>query len=209
MHHDDCNSWEYKFHPSHHLVKESCQTFLNQLRLNPSYGLPATRDTRGFHQSIFIHVAPVACSFLAGNYRGSNFECLKHYKVFIGGVEGTIPAGVAMRMDVFHETVIEGLDHLQESQRGHSHPFTNSLFIAMLARFTAAMMVRFLNIHPYANGNGHMSRLLVWSILGSFNMLPKKWWLEDRPPGFDPLISQHLNGKPAALEKFLLKCIIG
>ncbi|MGO7815608.1 Fic family protein, partial [Rhizobium ruizarguesonis] len=61
----------------------------------------------------------------------------------------------------------------------------------------AALFVYFLEVHPYANGNGHMGRFLLQSLLGryglyfnsNFNMHPRP-----KDPAYTSAISQYRNG---------------
>jgi len=74
-------------------------------------------------------------------------------------------------------------------------------------RIAARLFCDFLTIHPYANGNGHTGRFLVWLVLGRFGYWPKKWHLHPRPnlPGYDysKAIADARSGSPEALEEMI------
>ena len=46
----------------------------------------------------------------------------------------------------------------------------------------------FVHIHPYANGNGHMGRLLVVAILGRYGYWLQKWTIDPNPSSVLPYI---------------------
>lgn len=76
--------------------------------------------------------------------------------------------------------------------------------IAVACRFFDA----FLRIHPYADGNGHCARVIMWAILGRFGYWLRHWPIDPRPA--DPyvrLIELYRAGRPDHLEKHILSCI--
>jgi hypothetical protein len=44
----------------------------------------------------------------------------------------------------------------------------------------------FLRIHPFANGNGHVARLMVTAILGRYGYWPRRWTIDPNPQGALP-----------------------
>ncbi|WP_330996545.1 hypothetical protein [Burkholderia cepacia] len=71
-------------------------------------------------------------------------------------------------------------------------------------------MVTFLAIHPYANGNGHISRFLILCYLGAAGFYPESWPVDKRPP--DPYINAivlYRNGFADDLRELVLKHING
>jgi len=74
--------------------------------------------------------------------------------------------------------------------------------------FACRVLVEFLRVHPYANGNGHMGRWIVWLILAKFGYWPKKWPLDTSPP-YGRLIELHRDGDTLQLETFVLDCVAG
>jgi Fic family protein len=43
------------------------------------------------------------------------------------------------------------------------------------------MFLAFVTIHPYANGNGHAARLVVWALLLRYGFQPTGWPVDPRP----------------------------
>lgn len=75
-----------------------------------------------------------------------------------------------------------------------------------LVRFACQAFDVFQRIHPYANGNGHVARFLIWSVLGKYNFWPRRFTIEPRPnePRFIELIVRHRNGDREPLVEFVL-----
>lgn len=146
---------------------------------------------------------------MAGNYRGSDFDCLRGYGVQFDGHHGTIPVAVLASMDFYHQDALDALHDLDQAAARHVNPLKGGKFLVRLVQIVARLLVRFFTIHPYANGNGHMGRLVVWVILGKYNRLPVKWWLHESPPRYGPLMTDYRNGKTKPLETYLMGCILG
>ena len=209
MNHEDCNSWDYETHPQVQTVAEWCRQFLEELRANSSGKASVLQDTRPSHGGMFAAVVPQACGYLAGNYRGSAHPCLQNCSVSFGPHQGTLPIGVAVAMDFFHQDLTAAFAELDAAAADKDKPLSGAAFLVRLVQILAATLTRFLTIHPYMNGNGHMGRLLVWCGLGRYGRLPVRWWLNKRPPdNYPTLLTQHRNGNTKPLETFLLKCVL-
>jgi fido (protein-threonine AMPylation protein) len=78
-----------------------------------------------------------------------------------------------------------------------------------VVRLACDAFVRFLTVHPFADGNGHTARALLWLILFQFGYKPDNWTIDPRPPfpAYPSLIAQHRRGDVAPLEQFVLSCI--
>jgi hypothetical protein len=75
---------------------------------------------------------------------------------------------------------------------------------------TSRVFVAFLTIHPYANGNGHAGRFIVWSIMGRYGHWPRRWTVDPRPqdPPYSDLISGCRSGDHDPLEQYLLQMLV-
>jgi Fic/DOC family len=204
MGYENCDGWEYSAHPNVQSVRDACMLFLEELRRSPAAKTAALSDTRSFHATMFSGVAPSACPYLAGNYRGADYECLRAYQVFFGNHQGTLAVGVAACMEFYHSDLLAAFDELDSAAVAAEKPLIGTAFLVRLVQILAAALVSFFTIHPFANGNGHMGRLV-----GRYGRLPARWWLHESPPAYGPLLTAHRNGKPKGLEKYLLQCIIG
>jgi Fic family protein len=96
--------------------------------------------------------------------------------------------------------------HLQIPSRLLSEPAKLVLFVQM----AAALFVEFLEIHPYANGNGHMARTMLLFLLARRNLFPARAWNIDPKPADPPysnLISQYRSGNRDTLIKFIIDAL--
>lgn len=203
---DECANWDYKKQPTVATVAATCNEFIQKLHAAPDSQVSALRDTRPFHLALFKAAVPPACKYLAGNYRGSDHSCLKHRNVGMGGRAGA-PCGEVDRLMInFHAGARLSLGVL-EAQLGRK-PARSPDTYATLMRYIAETVSTFQDIHPYADGNGHIGRLFVWVVLGHFNLLPEKWWLHENPGlDWDTAVREHQTGDPERLQSFLLHTI--
>lgn len=145
---------------------------------------------------------------MAGNYRGAPYLGLKNYEVIIAGNPGMPALVVAAEMTRFEadmKLAVENFDlAFQKAKADGKEAIVTYQFAIIAANF----LVRFLEIHPYANGNGHMGRLIVWVLLGRFGFWPKAWPLDERP-SYNDLIAQYRKKIKGPLEKFILQCVAG
>jgi hypothetical protein len=209
-HHTDCANWDYETHPNANEVATRCAFLLRVFRTLPKrldrYGL----STIAGHAYIFKGMAPPLCDYFVGNYRGSDFPCLKEYGVRVGGDRrvGTHPKLVKKQirdLEVKLKAAIEAFERASKTPAALANPG------AVLAKFVSIachFLTMFLTIHPYANGNGHMGRLLVWVLLGRFNFWPVAWPLDDSP-NYGQALSMYRDGNLLPLNHFILKCIRG
>lgn len=161
---------------------------------------------------MFYGMMPEKCSYLAGNYRGSKFPCLVNYNVKVGmdPKVGVTASMVPLFMAGFENGLSDALTKFEEKFNQQPSPSAQqkAVLLAQFVGILSAFLVNFLTIHPYANGNGHMARLLVWVLLGRFGYWPVDWPLDSSPP-YHVALTQYRNGTKTPLEQFLLKCIVG
>lgn len=188
-----------------------CEAILNDLaqgRLDIDASL---RDTRALHKRLFENLTPEAQPYLAGHYRGEKFKCLRHLEVQVVGDRrvGAAPDRVAAEMANFNSHLLgEGLKALAIAFAKPDDEVSRAEKLNYLVKFSARLLVQFLRIHPYANGNGHLGRLMVWLLLAKFGYWPREWPLDEHPP-YDELLSQYRDGEEQPLEDFILKAING
>lgn len=199
---DECARWDYKSHPGLSNVASTCGEFIQQIRTSPDSQASALRNTKPFHAAMFRHAVPPACIYLAGEYRGSDHSCLKFRDVGMGGRTGAPCLEVERLMRDFHFALTVSINTLDSRYKisGESPEFLHDLVL-----FTAQAISDFQDIHPYADGNGHVARLLAWVITGHFDLQPNEWWLHDNPRnGWDDAVQAHQEGNPMLLQAFLM-----
>lgn len=155
----------------------------------------------------------VGHEYFAGNYRGSEFRCLRHYEVGIKSDDlvGTRASLVAVQMTVFVTTTLSAIGAHDAAAKLPNAQLPAKDRFQYLVWTICEILCEFLRIHPYANGNGHVSRLIVWVILARFGYWPKRWPFEERPPDppYSGCLSAYRRGNKAPLEDFVYKCIKG
>lgn len=214
MHSEDCPNWEYLRHPKRKIIlKRKTIDILVQLRTQKLNAILSSQDSRLIHEYLFSELTPPGYDYFAGHYRGEAFKCLKNYKVCIKGDwnVGLAPQFVSVRMRQLAEMITQGIEALDIA---HDLPHSKLSQIDKLLNtvvFVCMVFEKVLQVHPYANGNGHAARFIVWAILGRYGYWPKRFPIEPRPSDSDYIhsIIEYRKGNKALLESYLLQCIIG
>ena len=185
--------WEYDDHPRARTVADYCLLLIDRLTENYPAMLDILKDVRPPHASMFAEVVPQGREYLAGNYRGAPYPQLIDRPVFIYGFDCAHYSEVHKLMDSFHHELVEGMEKIGVLARAGG--WTPAQSLVALSAFVSHIFVNFLKIHPFANGNGHISRLLVWCIFQYKRIKCKFWQIPDRnvnPP--DYMIGRYRNG---------------
>jgi fido (protein-threonine AMPylation protein) len=206
MHPQDCPSWEYNTHPKRALLTARVADILFELASARVDTLSVAADTREQHSTLFRDLVPPGYEYYAGHYRGELFRCLRFYTVRVEGDPrvGAAPGTVKFYMAQLSAIIRAGVFALDENV---------SLAAREKLRYVVALVchvfVRFLTIHPYANGNGHMGRLIIWSIMGRYGHWPRGFPVEPRPqdPPYQELIIRYRSGDTEPLEKYILQML--
>jgi hypothetical protein len=152
-------------------------------------------------------LTPPRCDYYAGHYRGEELRCLKHYTVGIKSdpMVGYDPQLVLGEMSLLETTIRDAIVALDAFVASGRKPVACLIQIVKVA---ARVFELFLRIHPYANGNGHMGRLIVCALFGRYGFWMSRWTVEPRPkdPPYSSAIAQYRRGNVADLEKFMLEC---
>lgn len=203
---DECVKWDHKKHLAAATVATICDEFIQKLRAAPDSQVSALRDTKPFHHAFFKQAVPQACPYLAGNFRGSDHSCLKHRNVSMADRTGAKCADVDRLMFDFHAATRVALSVL-ETRLGRKPVPTPEMLVALVT-YIAETVSSFQDIHPYADGNGHIGRLLVWVISGHFGLLPLNWWLHENPGSeWNAAVHDHQCGDPLPLQAFLIRTL--
>jgi len=207
----DCPWWEYDDHPKSKIILPTkCTEWLVLLRSGALKPKELSCDTRAAHEYIFNELTPTECEYFAGHYRGEKYLCLEFCSVQIPSDPrvGTAPAAVMSTMEQLKETIESGMAVIDEAYKVPNAQLPQWQKILYLVTFSTKILVEFLRIHPYANGNGHMARFIIFTLLAQHDIWPKKWPFEESPPYYD-LISDYRDGNSQPLEDFILKSILG
>lgn len=206
--------WDYENFPDHQrvLVKQ-CKEVLIALRCGKLDAVQSCKDNRPQHQYLFKKLTPKGHNYFAGHYRGEDFVGLRTYEVSIASDP---------RVGVHSSLVIQSMRHYSQEidtammvlLRGYKIPvahISREDQLLYTVRYACKFFVEFLRVHPFANGNGHMARLLIFCFFANFGIWPRRWPMNDRPPDppYSKLISDYRNGLFDGLEAFVLKCILG
>ncbi|WP_264320242.1 Fic family protein [Zarconia navalis] len=214
MYPSDCPEWEYIDFPNREIIlKRKTIDLLVQLRRQELDSAASAIDSRPVHRYLFCDLTPTECEYFAGNYRGSDFHCLRHYPIYVKGDArvGARPEIVGERMKQLSQTIQFGLEVLDttyprsDTQHGKVKHLLDTIAIA------CQVFEETLRIHPYANGNGHAARFVVWAILGRYGYWPKRFPISPRPEdlAYVESLVKYRNGNPLPLQEYILECIIG
>ncbi|WP_243915865.1 Fic family protein [Methylobacterium sp. J-078] len=169
------------------------------------------KDTRRFHGGYYHGLTPPDFEYYAGGYRGQDPYCLKTYEVQAGGdpAVGHVPATVPMEMQELSINIEASVNQLDFLWSANSNIVSDQEKIIRVIEICAALFVYFLEIHPYANGNGHMARLLITCLLGRYGIYLKSWPIHPRPLSLEygPAILAHRRGDRKKLELLLLRSL--
>lgn len=212
MHPAECPEWEYEGFPNKTaILQHKAAEIFRRLRASPADNQVFISDTRSLHKQLFESLTPASCPYFAGNYRGSDFRCLKYLRVGIRANPrvGVLPHAVLDQMTRLRqetEAAINGLDaghHLPNSQLDSTQKLAYTVVIV------CRLFADFLAVHPYANGNGHAARFFLVGILGRYGYWANGWQVEPRPPDppYSALIKDYQDGNKEPLERHVLDCI--
>lgn len=209
--HINCSDWGYDAHPNRYLVTQRCQSLSNKVQHHTQKYSKYGYDTRLAHKFMFWNLTPAECRCIAGSYRGDkNCASLVECNVRVGtDTRVGIPSySVFQEMHNLEQRCIEliKIHNIWKATKGSKQSAANCLlkFVSILADILQA----FLTIHPYMDGNGHTGRLLIYVMMVREGYIPKNWDIDAKQPYADAL-SRHRDGKPGALQEFLLKTIVG
>lgn len=211
MHPNDCPGWDYEDHQDHDsILPANSAQLLIRLRSGRIDTQQICCDTRSAHHFLFNGLVPDDFPYFAGNYRGQDYRCLKHYEVCIPSDDtvGVYPSGVHQAMKYVEEVLNKSLPAIDFAHNLPEAQLPKDLRIVYLVKFATRVLVEFLRVHPYANGNGHMARFIVFAMLARYKLWPKKWPL-DESPSYHRHIYDYRKGNVVPLEDFILRSVLG
>jgi fido (protein-threonine AMPylation protein) len=208
MHPLDCPEWEYSNYPDWRgVVSRRVSEVLTDLVTRRVDTLSVALDTREVHRRVFQELTPACYEYYAGHYRGESFRCLRYYAVAVQGDPrvGVPPESVALWIRELIAVIRSGLMALDTNVL-----LTREQKLRYVVALACRAFVQFLTVHPYANGNGHAGRFVVWSMLGRYGHWPRRWPVHPRPPDppYSELIRRWRDGDTLPLESYLLQTLI-
>lgn len=212
MHPPDCPVFEYENVTGYDsVIRDRTETILRDLRQAALLGIELAVDTRATHGELFEGLTPIRCEYFAGHYRGEQFRCLLHYQVGVRNDPrvGSQPRRVAEEMSGLGSVIRSYIDDLDRRHRLPNSQCSPLLKLRSAVAVAAYVFERFLCIHPYANGNGHVARFVLWAVLVRYRYFPYSWRIHPRPdhPDYGRLIVSYRDGNPIPLQAELLRSI--
>jgi hypothetical protein len=174
-------------------------------------------DPRPMHRRLFLDLTPPGTPYLAGHYRGEDFDCLRDYNVgafpdlFPGAPEPMAfldAAHVPKAMADFSAKTVTACRRLDAGElRPGLRPGTDFLFDLVLT--ACGVYSEFLYIHPFAYGNGHVARVLLTAALGRYGYWLRRFPIEPSPPRrYHECVRLHQDGKVEPLFGLVLGCLV-
>jgi fido (protein-threonine AMPylation protein) len=190
---------------------ESVKLVLILLRTGKLDTAECAADTRPVHLQLFSRLVPDKCPYYAGHYRGEDFACLRYSEVKIAGDSrvGWPASEVSLAMASLETEVRAAVKRLDGALNVPHSTIRPEDRLRYAVAVVCAIFEKFLCIHPYLNGNGHVGRFLIWAILGRYGYWPIKFAIEPRPPDppYTDLIRMCRDGNHQPLEKYILRCL--
>ncbi len=204
-----CPEWDYDHNPNSPLLLPGrCTLLLQQVRTDRDAANRFLADSRGAHGVLFEGLTPPGFPHYAGHYRGEPLPCLDVYRVGVSfdPAVGFEPSTTVAAMRLLVERIDTSRAAIQAARTVPGPRLPEAEVLKYSLALACAIHVEFLTIHPYANGNGHVARLLLICLLGVLGWWLRAWPFEDRPsdPPYSALLARHRRGDPVPLEAFVL-----
>lgn len=206
-----CPEWHYDAHRDRAAKLPAAEALvISRLRRGEYDGTRIGPDSRPVHRDLFAQLVDPMFAYFAGNYRGTpGYHCLERYEI---GVQqdrrvGYRADGVLGAMALLGKHMQESIGFLDTLCALSNADFPREDKLNSIIIVAARYFQEFLTVHPYADGNGHIGRFLVWLLIGRYGLWPEKWTIEPRPalaPGaYGAAISAHRDGRPEDLEAMI------
>lgn len=209
-----CPKFEYDSHPrADSLLKAAIMTFFRALKsANDAQKLEDAKETRTWHLNFFTALTPPGYEYYAGHYRGEDFPCLLHYNIEIPSdpMVGCQSFIVPLCMSRVADQLQRAAAALDLEMHRYNNPRTSREFIVKTIQVVAYFFVVFLTIHPYANGNGHMARLVSVLLLDRYGIRAPSFTIHPRPqdPPYSDAIYRYRRNDTKPLETLFLRSLV-
>lgn len=203
---DPTRGWSYSQFPSDQLRDQRCKDILVDLACDRIAWLDTSADTRPIHARMFDGMCPDGHEYFAGHYRGEPIGHLSTYDVHIPGPTPLTCYPHSRVLDAMERLRVEVMRLPELMHQADAHSAESDRLVAKV-HLACTLLVHFMTVHPYADGNGHMGRYLVWAVLHGFGLHPKRWPLNLRPadPPYSVYLNEFRHGKRAPLVQFVLQ----
>ncbi|MEW6279187.1 MAG: Fic family protein [Candidatus Eremiobacterota bacterium] len=166
-------------------------------------------DTRWVHRHLFSQLITQGAALdYAGHYRGEALSCLRTYNVQVGRMKGTPADQVCHSMERLGRLIRKYVGELDASFQRQPGIARGDRLVAV-TRVAAWMFATFLKVHPYANGNGHIGRIMLAALMHRYGFPLRSFPIEPGPKEdayYEALIAyQNRPCDPGPLERYLLR----
>lgn len=209
MHPTDCPEFEYSNDPRKQQILKTRQTEV-LVAAREDRAARLLSDTRPAHEHLFRDLCSPGYEYFAGHYRGETFRCLEFYEVTIKDDPrvGCQCPRVAGEMASFSKEVRGGIAAIEQAGTLPLGSLTKADRLIHAVALACRLFVRFLTIHPYANGNGHIARFVLIGVLMRQGYSLKEFPIDPRPgPPYIELIRRYRDGQVEFLERYILQKI--
>lgn len=174
--------WDYAKHPDRaNLLPPRIATVLEEIAMKTLDGVAFVLDSRSVHERLFAGLVLAGQpDYFAGHYRGEDYPHLKGYTVGIQGNPsvGAPPNLVAQEMKRFQVGVRH---YLRQFDTAAARVQDRSKKLLTVVPFAAHVFSEFLRIHPYANGNGHIGRIMLVALMMRYGFTTRTFPIEPGP----------------------------
>ena len=152
-------TWNYDEPIDKHRISANVETLLEVLYLESSdRSFLSESVLKAWHVKVYSGCSVPDQSYV-GRFRGDVESInLQRYRVLVGPKEGVWPSQVAEAMSGFIHSANSALKYLDNLIVGE---VKRSDDVAEVVRLAALAHGEFVRIHPFANGNGRIARLLT------------------------------------------------
>jgi fido (protein-threonine AMPylation protein) len=174
--------------------------------VDPRNGLPTPtrRVVDSWHETIFRGLPPI--DYYAGNMRGEyrDMPCLAA-NVEVGGVHGSDFKAVTLDITKLDKLVEAFMAEIQKRIDGG---MVGPALAEFIIECTAIVVARFIQIHPYLNGNGRMSRLIANALLFRFGFGINNVRFDPRPDApYATAAAYAMRGRTDFMKVFLRRAV--
>lgn len=150
------------------------QKLINQTQID----LDRIKDTRPIHLELYEGLTiEDYLNICVGEYRCDNKSKYLNCEVRFGDCIAIPPRKVLEEILALGNLIKSRFRVIQRKAQESDE----SAYILNLIYFSALILYKFLMIHPYVDGNGHISRFIVCGILIPIGLFPQNWTIHPRP----------------------------